>query len=773
MVIYNRNWFASVFFAKVFLALFSFILFITLFNSNVDAQSVRTIAAVENSSAVDNENLESADYQGYNPRSRLRGLVPQTEENPDKEIVSKRTDLDFEQEDELDADSGEPTSVLNAQNMEISSLVKLISRLSKRNYVIDPAVRGKVTIHQPTPMSVSQVLDTFEAVLLHKGFTSVPIGNNTWKIVRAKDARETTIPLLFETPKETSDALVTQLFNLEHVQADEISGVIKRFVAKSGSLDIFPGTNSLIIVDSARNLERIKSLVKKLDVPDTLRQVKVFPLEHAEAPDLAQKINDILARAGAAPTMGLRSQPAERARRRGSSRLRRERASNRQQKSENSVFADERTNSLIAVASLGTLEQVKQLVDLLDSPVDLSGGQFHVYQLKHADADELVEVLNTLIQPASSSVRTPNRAKTGSSLSRNRRQSQERQDSKAQRSSSSAGRVSFENDVSLAPESRTNSIIINASPTDYLRLESLIKQLDVRRKQVLVEASIIEVTLNNDSDLGVELQGAIGGGDGALVGQSNFGSLTSFFQNPANVQDLTIAAASQGTLTLPGGLVLPSQTALINALSSHSNVNVLSSPSVLTSDNDEAEIIVGENVPFVTSTSTDPTNLSNTFNQIERHDVGITLRITPQITNGDAVTLSIFVEISNVVPGTRNAENGPTTTIRTTETTVVVKNGQMVVTGGLMADNVTKSERGVPLLKEIPVLGSLFKREEEQSERTNLLIFITPRIIHDGADAQRVTDIMHKRMKREVGEENQLIPMKSRLSQSYLSDDQF
>jgi general secretion pathway protein D len=270
---------------------------------------------------------------------------------------------------------------------------------------------------------------------------------------------------------------------------------------------------------------------------------------------------------------------------------------------------------------------------------------------------------------------------------------------------------------------------------------------------VLVEASIVEVTLGKLDSMGIDLQGTIATSNGVLFGQNNVGSFTDFFSNPAAVQNLTVAAASEGTIKLPGGFVLPSQAILINALSQNSSVRVLSSPSIVTSDNDEAEIIVGENVPFITSTSTDPSNLGNTFNQVQREDVGIKLRIVPQITTGDLITLEMFVEISSVVPGTRDASNGPTTAIRTTETTIVVKDRQMSVTSGLISDNVTESENGIPLLKEIPVLGALFRSRKESVNRTNLLIFITPRIIRDEVEAKVVSSTLQKRVEERNGNE--------------------
>jgi hypothetical protein len=268
-----------------------------------------------------------------------------------------------------------------------------------------------------------------------------------------------------------------------------------------------------------------------------------------------------------------------------------------------------------------------------------------------------------------------------------------------------------------------------------------------------VEATILEVTLSDDEGMGIELQGTAGIDDkGGVLTQTNFGSITNLLTNPAALTDLTIAAASSGTLTLPGGLVIPSQAVLISAVSRHSNVNVLSSPTILATDNEEAEIIVGENVPFVTSTSTDTSNIGNTFNQVERQDVGITLRITPQISSGDYVNLRMFVEISNVVAGTRNDPNGPTTTIRTTETSVEVKNSQMVVTGGLIQDSITDSTRGVPFFQDIPVIGEYFQRQDNNTRRTNLLIFITPKIINDQFEAREETRFLADKLENKLEE---------------------
>ncbi|MCC6221765.1 MAG: type II secretion system secretin GspD [Deltaproteobacteria bacterium] len=676
----------------------------------------------------------------------------------------------FAQEVQKNGEENSLTTVLNVKDADIATLVKTFSKITKRNYIVDSTVNGKVTIHLPTAVTIPEALSIFDTVLLLKGFTTVPVGDNIWKVVAAKDAAQTTIPLVKDATEPPTDVLVTRLVRLKYVRAEDMQNILGKFVGTSGVMNAFPGTNSLILIDSHSNIERIEELVAELDVPARDQELTIIPVEHANAVDLADKVNEILGEeksdsSGGSNPMLTRATPTNLQPRTIPGKANDTEA--KQTGSPLKVIPDERTNSLIVVADVETTERVRSLVEQLDSPLDLSGGRFFVYRLRHADAEELSEILNSLISGSGSSSTTSQQKTTGgSSLTRTSatdqpRQTQDRRleqvierrrqllglTTTTNSGDKESGRVNFEGDVSIAPDPSTNSLIINASRSDFLRIKELVDELDVKRRQVLVEATILEVSLTREEDSGTELQGSTGGSDGGVIGQTNFGGLTELVTNPAALSDLTIAAASTGTITLPGGLVLPSQALLISALSRNSNVNVLSAPNLLTTDNQEAQIIVGENVPFVTSTSTDPTNLNNTFNQIERQDVGITLRITPQISTGHFVTLKVFVEISNVVAGTRNDPNGPTTTIRTTETTVEVKNGQMVVMGGLIADNVTQSKRGIPYLQDVPVLGHLFKQEGNDERRTNLLIFITPRIIKDQYDARETTVAMRDSFK--------------------------
>ena len=728
-------------------------------------------------------------------------------------------------EEELGDIAGNPdlpddgvTTLLNVKDAEISSLIKTFSKITKRNYIVDSNVKGKITIHLPTAVTMAEALRILDSVLLLKGFTTVPVGKNTWKVVTAKDAQQTTIPLMLATEDHPTDALVTKLVRLRHSQASDVQQAISSFVSKDGAINAFNGTNSLILIDSAANIDRLEKLVKQLDIPTLDQDLTIIPVLHAEAKDIADKINDILgedaekasvdgarrSQASAVPTPRPMNQPLQP----GRSGANQTTAGSEKRALPLKVIPDERTNSIIVVADADMTNRVKALVEQLDSPLDQSSGRFYVYRLKHAEASELAEIVGALVGGQGGG----NTGATGSKSKRNSGQSSlsgygnnsgnnsmfgnsslNSRNSRSQLGTSrtglggldssgrsltgstgtdhEGGKVVFTGDISIAADESTNSLIISASKSDYLRVKELIDQLDVKRRQVLVEATILEVSLDHTEGMGVELQGVGATDHAAGIGQTNFGGLTNILSNPAALSDLTLAAVSTGTLTLPGGIVVPSQAVLITAVSRNQDVNVLSTPTILATDNEEAQIVVGENVPFVTSTSTDPTNLNNTFNQIERQDVGIKLHLTPQISGeGDFVALQIMVEISNVVAGTQNDKNGPTTTIRTTETSVEVKNEQMIVTGGLISDTVTNATRGVPYLEDIPVLGNLFKREDDNRRRTNLLVFLTPRIIKDQFDARENTKSAATKLSNTI-DERQVEPNRAEVLTSEAIDN--
>jgi general secretion pathway protein D len=295
--------------------------------------------------------------------------------------------------------------------------------------------------------------------------------------------------------------------------------------------------------------------------------------------------------------------------------------------------------------------------------------------------------------------------------------------------------------VSITADPATNSLIVSAAPQDFATLQKVIEQLDVRRRQVYVEAIILEVSVDRARELGIEWQAAFSiNGQGVGLGRVNLKDLNTAITNPASLSGLLLAAASNQTVELPDGTRVPAKVALLRAAQISNDINVLSAPTLLTTDNQEAEILVGQNVPFVSSRATDAAQLDNLFATVERQDVGITLRLTPQISEGNSVRLDIYEEVSAIVPTVVGDPNlvGPTTSVRSASTTVVVKDAQTVVIGGLISDNTTRQRHGVPYLVDLPVLGNFFRTDDDRTSKINLLIFLTPHIVRDDTEiAQR------------------------------------
>jgi general secretion pathway protein D len=371
-----------------------------------------------------------------------------------------------------------------------------------------------------------------------------------------------------------------------------------------------------------------------------------------------------------------------------------------------------------------------------------------VYPLRYADAASLVRVLATLLglppvpapPPAphgSSFMRTAARQAAGRGYDGQIGEPPPVPPATLEATPAGAGTgMPLEAPIRVTADPATNALVVSATPADWETLRPVIEQLDVRRRQVFVEAIILEATLEKTRALGVDFRLAGATGDAVGLVQGNVSpppSLLSTSANPSSVAGLLLAAASNKMVRLPSGEEVPAQALLLTALETESDVNLLSAPTLVATDNEEAEIIVGQNVPFVASRATSSSNLENLFTTIERQDVGITLRLTPQITGDDFVRLTLFQEVSDIVPGTdvgRRAEDlGPTTTVRSASTAVAARNGQTVVIGGLLADAVRSAERRVPFFGRIPVLGAFFRWDDDRRQKTNLLVFLTPHVL--------------------------------------------
>lgn len=640
---------------------------------------------------------------------------------------------------------------MNFQDIDIPVLVQFISELTHKNFIVDEKVRGKVTIISPTKVTAEEAYAIFQSVLQVKGFTTVQSGRVV-KIVPSKDAKQVGLPTVYNGAIATvGDEFITRLVPLRHVSAAEMVQVLQPMVSADGLVLPYPQTNSLILTDAATNVKRLLLMLEDLDVEGYERQTTVIALKHAVATDLAKKLEEIMKNEStndnnngarvkivtAASAAATPPPPSP-----GTMRIVR-------------VLPDERTNSLIVMSGAIELKAIQRLVHQLDVPLPPGRSKIHVYTLKYANAEELLPVLADVIGGSGGaggrSLNVPRRERRYNRDHRFGRNSNGSGSGMGDRSfslpqlqapSSGAGAVSgsspeFSSEVTISADPSTNSLLISAAPQDFALLKTVIEQLDMRRKQVYVEAIILEVSMERARELGVELQHGFSlGGEGVALGRTQLKDLNSALSNPASLSGLLLAAASNKTIELPDGTRVPAQVALLRAAQTSSDINVLSAPTLLTADNQEAEILVGQNVPFIASRATDTTQLRNLFANVQREDVGITLRLTPQISEGETVRLDVYEEVSAIVPTAVGDPNlvGPTTSVRSASTTVIAKSGQTVVIGGLISDNSFRQRSGVPYLQDVPVLGNFFRTDGANSDKINLLIFLTPHIVRDDTE---------------------------------------
>jgi general secretion pathway protein D len=603
-------------------------------------------------------------------------------------------------------------------DVELPVLIKFMSEQTKKNFIFDERVQGKITIISPRRVTLDEAYDVFLYVLQAKGFTTVSQGN-TIKIVAAREARQDTIHT--GVTKDTASAeFITRLVPLQYLESAEVVPLVTPLVSKDGMVSAFGSSNTLLLIDSRANIDRIVTIIGEVDgegVPGILR---VYPLAYAVATDAAKTLTSIYLEAGPAAAA-----PAAKGRARGG-QIRPSRGIAVK------FLPDTRTNSVIVHAGQEMQDDVADLLKKIDVPASAGSGKINVYYLENADAEEVAKVLASLSEKRTGA---PVAAAAPAPAARNAPQA------------TGTGIVSaeLEGGVKVTSDKATNSLIIVASANDYETLVGVIKKLDIRRRQVYVEAVIMEITLDKTRDLGAEFRGTAATGNGAVITGTNFdfkGNVNQLFAALATGNPLVfggtglIAGGIFGEVTLPDGTKVPAITAVLRAAQTRDNINILSSPHLLTLDNKEAEIVVGENVPFITSQSRDtlnPTNTNVINNTIERKDVGITLRLTPHIHESDFVSLDIFQESSAVKGDSilNAASVGPTTTKRSAKTSVLVKNGDTVVLGGMMQETFTNTASQIPILGDIPLLGNLFRFKSVSRKKTNLLIMLTPRIIRE------------------------------------------
>jgi general secretion pathway protein D len=626
-------------------------------------------------------------------------------------------------------------------DVDLPVLVKFISEQTKKNFIFDEKLQGKITIISPRRISVEEAYNVFLSVLQVKGFTTVVQGN-TLKIVPLREAKQESLSTATGGESAAASEFITRLIPLQYVDTSEVVALMTPLVSKDGLLTSFPASNTLIVIDSRANIDRILKILAVIDVEGTSATIRIYPLKYAAAADVARTLDVLYQETPAVPG------PAG-ARR---SRLGRSRGAPPK------FLPEVRTNSLIALAGGDMQTDIAELLSKLDIPAPENTGKINVYYLENSDAEEVAKVLANLSERRAGPAQAPAAGPPGTVK----------------------GVISaeLEGGVRITADKSTNSLIIIASVNDYQTIVDVVKKLDIRRRQVYVESLIMEITLNKGRDLGMEFRGAAETrNQGAILGGTNFdfaGNLNSLLASLATGNPLLfsgqglIAAGIAGNVVLPDGTEIPAITAVLRAAQSRDNINILSSPHLLTLDNKEAEIIVGQNVPFITSqaTPTAATNLGNIINTIERKDVGVTLRMTPHIHESEFVSLDIYQE-SSAILGTSilNVDQvGPTTTKRSAKTSVLVRNGDTVVLGGMMQETFNVIERSVPLLGDIPLLGNLFKFKSVNRQKTNLLIFLTPHIMKSPDDMARVTTGQQRKMddfvNQNKGEVEKILPEK-------------
>lgn len=638
---------------------------------------------------------------------------------------------------------------LDFHDVDIHDVVKSIAEITGRNFILDDRVRGRITIISPAPVSVEEAYQAFLSALEVKNLAAVQVGKHT-KIVPIRDAKTSPIPVETGMEGPFGDQPVTQLIPLSYISANEIRQALNRLVSRTGSMVAYGPTNSLIITDTASNIRRLMKIIQKLDKQGFQSSVEVIPLRYAQADDVAEKLLRIFEKEKTTTRRRRRSGDVE------------------QGEAVSKIIPDRRTNSLIVMATRQGLGRILDLVAELDRKIqiEVDRGRIHVKYLKHANAEEVAAILSSLLSGASSTPRKTGKKdsqrstrgfttapplpweKTSTQKDQNLSQSQAAKTDQQDIVVAGGGKL-FESDVRLVADPATNSLIITASPNDYEALEPIINKLDVRRPQVFVEALIMEVNLQKSLDVGLSGHGAGGLKNFGILGVSNFGALSPLavagggnpVQALAGAQGLVLGGLSQSEFEIPGtGITVPLSGTAFNALQNNGVINVLSAPNILTTDNKKAEISVGQTVPFVTADQRDANG--QPINSFSREKVGIQLAVTPQINEGDSVTLEIEQKIEEVIPGTGEgtfAAVTKTTSERSAKTTVVAENGQTVAIGGLIKDASKKSVNKVPLLGDVPLLGYLFRKTEVRNEKINLILFLTPHVIHDPMDMTRVS----------------------------------
>lgn len=609
------------------------------------------------------------------------------------------------------------TWTVNFKDTDIQELIRFVAKASNRTIIVDPKVKGKVQVISANPVNAEELYALFLSILEIHGFAAVDSGDIT-RIIPSKDARAAPVPVIRDQESlSTSSEIVTQVIQLENISAQKLIPVLRPLVPQQGHMAAYGPSNAIIISDTRANINRIRQVIESIDL-SAIEKTDIISLEYASAEEIVSMLQQL---------------------------QKTETAKGQSDAKKLTLVADKRTNSILVAGDELERQRLKSLITHLDTPLAQSGNVKVIY-LKYADATELSVVLSKVAQ--------------------NMERMSENNDKT---------RLVGKGEATIEADDGTNSLIVTAEADTMQSLLAVVAKLDIRRAQVQVEVIIVEMTDNDGRDLGVEWlfindSGGYGASNNSGLGSTIAGAAFETNNNGSSVDARGgIAEAIGGA----AGQVLGigrldddlSFNVVVNALQQNSKANILSTPSLLTLDNEEASFVVGQSIPFVTgsytATGSSSSNPDNPFQTVERENVGITLRVTPQINEGDSLILAISQEVSNVIGTSTILNSNPITSERKIETTILADNGQTIVLGGLIEDNITESIQKVPILGDIPFLGRLFRSTSTSVGKKNLLIFLRPTIVRDKRQMDNVTAgkyrLIREQQLREIDEGVNLI----------------
>jgi general secretion pathway protein D len=579
------------------------------------------------------------------------------------------------------ADNEEQTWKVNLKDADVKAFISQIANITGYSFVIDPRVKGKVTIVSDTSMNKHDVYEMFQSVLSVHGFAAVPAGSVVKIMQQNNSKQEGGMPV---GSREKGEQLVTQVIQIKETPALDLVPILRPMVAKYGHLAGVKSANALIVTDHASNIRRIEKIINRLD-GSGVSELEVVQLKEAWVGDI---VNILTSLDPEKVSEGGKSKRASGV----AGRIR--------------VVADERANRLILRGEKTARERIKILIETLDVASEFSG-KASVIRLQHADAKELSELLKNLMGDVT--------------------------DDKGKNKASGK--------VSIYPDQGLNALVIRAEPSVMSEIKEIVSQLDIRRAQVLIEAAIVEVTGEVNDRLGVQMASADVKAIESSTSTTTPLSITNFSDAGGSISDVVSALATTGVPPIGAGFTLAGANGnfafLIQALESVSNTNLVSTPSVMTLDNQEAEIIVGQNVPFITGSTSSASN-SNPFTTIKREDIGVTLKVVPHVQAGKFIRLEIEQSTESVKPKSVEGQSDLITDKRSIKTQVLAEDGEIIMLGGLMRDVVQETQSKVPLLGDIPFLGWLFRSSSESHVKQNLIVFIKTTIVLSKEDNQDI-----------------------------------